>query len=58
MPDDPIARRRDEERFSRAAVTAALTALGIVVAPALPLPVLCKLLETARRAFETEGDGK
>ncbi len=58
MADDPIALRREEERFSRAAVTAALTALGIAVAPALPLPVLCKLLETARRALETEGGGK
>lgn len=58
MADDPIALRREEQRFSRAAVTAALTALGIAVAPALPLPVLCKLLETARRALEPEGGGK
>ncbi len=58
MADDPIALRREEQRFSRAAVTAALTALGIAVAPALPLPVLYKLLETARRALEPEGGGK
>ena len=58
MPEDPIKRRREEERFNRAAVTAALSALGIAVTTALPLPVLAGLLEAARRAFSPEGEGK
>ncbi len=58
MADDPIIRRREEERFGRAALAAALSTLGIAVAPGLPVPILTALLETARRALEKEGARK
>lgn len=56
MTEDPIQHKREEERFNRAAVTAALSALGIAVVPALPLAVLGQLLEAAHRALGAQGE--